>query len=396
MKTQTANTTAGFLLKLLPSPRRMAVAGFLFTAALTAPGQEARFFRIAGPTAAIITAFQPGGSIVWSNAQPGATYTVQTVSSLPGGKNWVDYVQLPVGQAVNTNKLVDFNPPSGMAFIPAGTFMMGNYLINGNSITNDPEITDENPTNVTVSAFYMDENLVGYHQWQSTYSYATNHGYGFDYSGSGNAPNQPVQTVNWYDCVKWCNARSQQAGLTPVYFTDAGMTRVYTNEDTDAVFVNWGGEGYRLPTEAEWEKAARGGLVGQRFPRGNFISENLANYYGNTNGYGYDLGPNGLNAAFATGGEPYTSPVGSFAPNGYGLYDMAGDVFEWCWDWYGVSYAGGIDPRGPASTDPGGSARVLRGGYWANYADQLRCANRINHVPVSAYYSFGFRCMRGL
>ena len=280
-----------------------------------------------------------------------------------------------------------------MALIPPGAFIMGDTL--------DGE-TDAVPVIVTESAFYMDENLVSYNQWQSTFSYATNHGYGFDYTGSGNVPNQPVQTVNWYDCVKWCNARSQQAGFTPAYYTGANLTNVYHDGDVDAVYLNWTASGYRLPTEAEWEKAARGGLSGLRFPWGNTISENQANYYGNTNTYGYDLGPNGYNTNFdggILGNTPNTSPVGYFAPNGYGLYDMAGNLFEWCWDWYaappypaGSPYLGGADPRGPAS----GTYRVLRGGYWANHADQLRCANRINHVPVSAYDSFGFRCVRGL
>src|ERR1035438_3079260 len=139
------------------------------------------------------------------------------------------------------------------------------------------------------------------------------------------AANHPVQTVDWYDTVKWCNARSQQAGLTPVYYTDAGLTQVYTNGETDAVFVNWTASGFRLPTEAEWEKAARGGLSAQRFPWGNVISESLANYFGDpTNqpgGFNYDLGPFYYNAAFDGGGfsaEPFTSPPGSFAANGYG------------------------------------------------------------------------------
>ncbi len=88
----------------------------------------------------------------------------------------------------------------------------------------------------------------------------------------------------------------------------------------DDAYMNMAANGYRLPTEAEWEKAARGGLSGQRFPWGNNISENLANYYGVTASFSYDLGPNGYNAVGSVGGtSPATSPVGSFAPNGYGL-----------------------------------------------------------------------------
>ena len=255
---------------------------------------------------------------------------------------------------------------------------------------------DAIPTiSVTVSAFYMDVNLVSYNQWQTVYNWATSHGYGFVNVGSGKAANHPVQTVDWYDAVEWCNARSQQAGLTPVYYTDAGLTQVYTNVYTHGEvtpYVNWTAKGYRLPTEAEWEKAARGGLSGQRFPWGNTISESQANYFGCNTCYSYDLGPYGYNAAFATGGTPYTSPVGSFAANGYGLYDMAGNVFEWCGDWYGTPYAGGSDPRGPAS----GSGRVWRGGNWNSDATVARCANRRYNVPVYADGRVGFRCVRGL
>jgi formylglycine-generating enzyme required for sulfatase activity len=222
-----------------------------------------------------------------------------------------------------------------------------------------------------------------------------NHGYGFVHAGSGKAANHPVQTVDWYDCVQWCNARSEQAGKTPVYYTDAGLTAVYRT-GVVTVYANWTASGYRLPTEAEWEKAARGGLSGQRFPWGNVITENLANYYGCISGCGfsYDLGPNGYNSIGEIGGtSPATSPVGSFAANGYGLYDMAGNVFEWCWDWYGTPYAGGSDPHGPAGPL---SYRVKRGGYCFNSANLALCAFRGEDGPINANYYIGFRCVRGL
>ena len=290
-----------------------------------------------------------------------------------------------------------------MAFIPAGSLKLGNFISswNGNVNTNDPDLTDANPTNVYVSSFYMDVNLVTSNQWGAIFSYATNLGYSFGlFAGMSKTGNYPVEYVSWYDCLKWCNARSRQEGLTPVYYTDPNWTQVYTNGDiviTNAD-VNWAANGYRLPTEAEWEKAARGGLSGQRFPWGDTISESQANYVAHPGSFGYDLGPyDGANTNFLAGGQPHTSPVGFFAANAYGLYDMSGNVFQWCWDFYsappyaaGSPYLGGSDPRGPTS----GNYNVLRGGSWDNGAPNLRCAARDHNIHANADLYSGFRCVR--
>ncbi|HTQ51000.1 MAG TPA: SUMF1/EgtB/PvdO family nonheme iron enzyme [Candidatus Acidoferrales bacterium] len=314
-------------------------------------------------------------------------YVLQTITDL-SSTNWVT---ARTAFAVNTADVTNSTPsgffrlqptstPAGMALIPGGWFTMGDTL--------DGE-SDAIPTNIYVSAFVMDVNLVNYGLWTNVYAYATSQNYNFAHAGAngGTGTNYPVTTVDWYDCVKWCNARSAQAGLMPVYYTDAGFTQVFTNGDNGTtVYQNLAANGYRLPTEAEWEIAARGGGIGRRFPWGNLIHTNQAQYAACTTCYNYDLGPNNT--------IPGPSPVGSFDVNGYGLYDMCGNEFEWCWDWYGTPY-GQPSTINPLGAGPG-IYRVQRGGYYSDVAYYARCATRSYTTPNHVVSFFGFRCVRGL
>jgi sulfatase modifying factor 1 len=271
----------------------------------------------------------------------------------------------------------------GFAYIPSGSFTMGR--------TSGDTDSDAPPITVTVSAFYLAEAETTKAQWDEVRTWGLANGYTDLATGVGKAANHPVQSVTWWDAVKWCNGRSEKDGLTPVYTVGGNVMRT----GTTAPDVNWSANGYRLPTEAEWEKAARGGVSGKRFPWGtDTISHTDANFL-NTNGETYQTGTTGYHPTYATAGTPYTSPEGSFAANGFGVKNMAGNVWEWCWDWYGSSYYslsnGNTDPRGPFS----GAYRVIRGGGWDSAAIGARCASRNNIAsPESANSGFGFRPAR--
>ncbi len=278
----------------------------------------------------------------------------------------------------------------GMVLIPAGSFQMGDAFTEGG--------TDERPVHtVTVSAFYMDQYEVTKGLWDEVRIWADDEGLGYTDlpEGGGKGPSHPVHSVNWYDAVKWANARSERDGLTPVYYTTAGFATVYKT-GTGTPHANWSANGYRLPTEAEWEKAARGGVEGRRFPwaDGNTISHTRANYSASPSTYDYDVSAtSGYHPDYSGGSTPHTSPVGSFAPNGYGLYDMAGNVFEWCWDWYSSTYyssSPATDPRGPAS----GSYRVRRGGGWIMSAGDCRVAANASFAFSMYPNTHGFRLVR--
>ncbi|MBI2924123.1 MAG: SUMF1/EgtB/PvdO family nonheme iron enzyme [Verrucomicrobia bacterium] len=330
------------------------------------------------------------GDGVTSPAEPGASRHIvwDAGAGFPGQFSTQMRVRITASEAT---------VPAGMALIPAGSFTMGDTFSEGN-------ITERPTHAVYDSAFYMDRHEVTKGLWDAVRSWAVNNGYTDLPAGGGKAANHPVHSVNWYDMGKWCNARSEKEGRTPAYYTSAAQTTVYRTGQVNLLnaWVKWDA-GYRLPTEAEWEKAARGGASGRRFPwlDADTITHSRANYY-NSSEYSYDVGSTrGYHPTYATGDEPYTSPVGSFAPNGYGLYDMAGNVWEWCWDWYESSYyssSAGSDPRGPTS----GALRLGRGGSWDDGAFYCRAAYRDDGNPASAFYSdpayrnddLGFRCAR--
>jgi len=271
-----------------------------------------------------------------------------------------------------------------MVSIPAGTFMMG-------SPTTEPDRSDDEIQHlVTLSAFSMSKYLVTQAQYQAVMG--TNPGN----FGSGESP---VERVNWYDALVFCNKLSIKEGLDPVYRIGGSTNPVDWGYPPSNIWneeSNWTGvvmdknkNGYRLPTEAEWEYACRAGTT-TPFNTGNNITTDQANYNGN---YPYNGNAKGKYIGL-------TTPVGNFSPNAWDLYDMHGNVWEWCWDRYNEHYYSSSPENDPIGFSGGsyGHDRVLRGGSWYNSAKDLRSASRgNNNVHYSPFHRFddvGFRLVR--
>lgn len=290
--------------------------------------------------------------------------------------------------------------PTGYALIPAGTFTMGSVVASIVGSDKSDGITNATPHQVTLGAFYLAKTETTYAEWVAVRDWARNSERGsgvYDFGatlGGGKGDAHPVHSVNWYEVVKWCNAKSEMEGLTPVYYSSDAQTAVYRTGSVNVttVQVKWSANGYRLPTEAEWEYAARGGLSGIRFPWGDTITHAQSNY--SSDNYIWDISTTrGGHPTYSTGPMPYTSPVGMFGVNGYGLVDMSGNVNEWCWDFYGSYGSESVtDPRGASP----GSNRVGRGGAWNNSSDTARSANRNFSSPDSRSHGMGFRAARSV
>jgi formylglycine-generating enzyme required for sulfatase activity len=255
-----------------------------------------------------------------------------------------------------------------MVLVDGGTFDMGDTFGDGGN--------NEKPVHrVTLNSFFIGKYEVTFNEYD-VFCIAT----GRELPGDclWGRENRPVINVSWYDAVEFCNWLSWQEGLTPCYTIDKTRqdpNNTNTNDDVKwRVSCDFTADGYRLPTEAEWEYACKGGArsAGYKYSGSSSVDEV---------------------AWFNDNAADKTHPVGTKKANELGIYDMSGNIFEWCWDWYEEDYYRNSPSQHPTDPD-GGSYRVIRGGAWQNSARYVHCAGRHKNWASSHVDNVGFRLCR--
>jgi formylglycine-generating enzyme required for sulfatase activity len=303
-------------------------------------------------------------------------YNWEIPKTLSNGSDYKIKITSATNSQVFDESNADIVLNDGMIFVQGGTFQMGDYY--------DESWTGaETPVHsVTVSDFYIGKCEITQYEW-SRYLALTNTSY-----GAGNE--FPAYSLRWYYVLKYCNLRSSAEGFTPCYSINGSTNPVdwgdvpttSTDADWDAAVCDWSANGYRMPTEAEWEYAARGGInSGDNY---RYSGSDVIN----------DVGWYSDNCSS-------TNPVGTKSPNQLGIYDMTGNVSEWCWDWFGypTNYYQTCYDLGTVTNPLGANtvgARIQRGGYWDYAAIGCRVAWRDWEIPWYYYQYYGCRVVRKL
>ena len=306
-----------------------------------------------------------GSTIIWTAPSAAGSCTIScTVSD--GQTTVNDSVIIAVFEPVI---------PGTMVTVPGGTFTMGDSY--------DEGAVEERPLHsVSLDSFRIGKYEVTQSEWAEFMDPAV-----YDI-GSGD--NYPVYSVSWFEIIMYCNLKSMDEGLTPCYTilsstypTDWPVVPNYSSDQSfpawNAVECNWSANGYRLPTEAEWEFAARGGAAytdDYRYSGGQTV-EDLAWF-----------GDNAVNGC---------QIIGTLLPNQLGLYDMSGNQYEFCWAWFAEDYYMTCNNQGTVANPTGpvtAEMRVVKGGGWGGTASNCRVAGRVRDYPVSAFNHTGFRLVR--